>query len=83
MSILDDFISALGKATEIIDPRIGGGIIPLLAQEPQKKTELIAILAALHEVLGVAEHFSSGAAKTIEEVADEIIETIGKQDGAD
>ena len=37
MSIFDDFISALGKATEIIDPRIGGGIIPLLAQEPQKK----------------------------------------------
>ena len=93
MSIFDEIIDGLKKAAEIavsggID---GGGIIPMLAEEPQKKTELIGILAALHEVLGVAEHFSSGAAKSVEEVADEIIQVLqaqptdqpAKQEGAD
>ena len=85
MSIFDEIIDGLKKAAEIaVSGGIaGGGIIPMLAEEPQKKTELIAILAALHEALGVAEHFSSGALKTTEEVADEIIQAIGKQDGAD
>ena len=73
MSIFDEIIDGLKKAAEIA---VSGGIIPILAEEPQKKTELIGILAALHEVLGVAEHFSSGAAKSVEEVADEIIEVL-------
>ena len=85
MSIFDEIIDGLKKAAEIaVSGGIGGGgIIPILAEEPQKKTELISILAALHEVLGVAEHFSSGALKSAEEVADEIVQAIGKQDGAD
>ena len=93
MSIIDDVIAALKKAAEIAASggEAGGGIIPQGAEEPQKKTELIGILVALHQALGVAEYFSSGSAKAVEEVADEIIQALEgqptnqttKQDGAD
>ena len=101
MSIFDEIIDGLKKAAEIavsggID---GGGIIPMLAEEPQKKTEIIGILAALHEVLGVAEHFTTNPAiKAIEQVGVEVFDAVSntyapagtldtivaaKQDGAD
>ena len=86
MSIIDDVIAALKKAAEIAASggEAGGGIIPQGAEEPHKKTELIAILAALHEVLGVAEHFTTNPAiKAAEEVADEIINAVIKENGAD
>ena len=78
MSIIDDVIAALKKAAEIAASggEAGGGIIPQGAEEPHKKTELLGILSALHEVLGVAEHFSSGPIKAAEQVADEIIEVL-------
>ena len=78
MSIFDEIIDGLKKAAEIAASSgiAGGGIIPMLAQEPEKKNEILAVLSALHTVLGVAEHFSSGATKTVEEVADEIIEVL-------
>ena len=91
MSIIDDILDALKKAAEITDPDIGGGIIPQLDALPEKKARIVGLLSELHIALGVAEHFSTGALKTAEEVADEIIEVLQtqptdqptKQEGAD